>query len=102
MPGGSGGRRAAAIVFNYIVNYSTWLVNLFRPAPGPGEPRRGEKFAPGRPRPDRVPSHQGWPDEADELRHLRARYFADEAPTIEREEGGGFFRFERPRVYGRN
>ena len=37
-----------------------------------------------------------------ELAHLRTRHFADEAPTIEREEEGGFFRFERPRVYGRN
>ena len=37
-----------------------------------------------------------------ELAHLRTRHFANEAPTIEREEQGGFFRFERPRVYGRN
>jgi hypothetical protein len=37
-----------------------------------------------------------------ELRHLRERYFADEARTIELEEREGFFRFERPRVYGRN
>lgn len=39
---------------------------------------------------------------AEELAHLRARHFEEEAPTIEREEQGGFFRFERPRVYGRN
>ena len=39
---------------------------------------------------------------ADELAHLRERYFAQEAPTLEREEADGFFRFERPRVYGRN
>jgi hypothetical protein len=38
----------------------------------------------------------------EELAHLRARYFEEEAPTIEREEAGGFFRFERPRVFGRN
>jgi hypothetical protein len=37
-----------------------------------------------------------------ELRALREEHFAHEAPTIEREEQGGFFRFERPRVYGRN
>lgn len=37
-----------------------------------------------------------------ELRALREEYFADEAPTIEAEERDGFFRFERPRVYGRN
>jgi hypothetical protein len=37
-----------------------------------------------------------------ELRALREEYFAHEAPTIEAEERDGFFRFERPRVYGRN
>lgn len=37
-----------------------------------------------------------------ELRALRDEYFADEAPTIEAEERDGFFRFERPRIYGRN
>jgi len=37
-----------------------------------------------------------------ELRALREEYFADEAPTIEAEERDGFFRFQRPRVYGRN
>jgi hypothetical protein len=39
---------------------------------------------------------------AEELAHLRERYFAQEAPTLEREEAQGFFRFERPRVFGRN
>jgi hypothetical protein len=37
-----------------------------------------------------------------ELRHLRQRTFGHEAQTIEREEADDFFRFERPRVYGRN
>lgn len=37
-----------------------------------------------------------------ELRALREEYFAHEAPTIEAEERDGFFRFEGPRVYGRN
>jgi hypothetical protein len=39
---------------------------------------------------------------AQELAALRTRYFAGTALTIEREEASGFFRFERPRVYGRN
>lgn len=38
----------------------------------------------------------------EELSHLRDAYFGDEAVTIEREEEDGFFRYERPRVYGRN
>jgi len=38
----------------------------------------------------------------DELRHLREAHFGREAPTIEREEQAGFFRYQRPRVYGRN
>jgi hypothetical protein len=37
-----------------------------------------------------------------ELRALREEHFADEAPTIEAEGRDGFFRFDRPRVYGRN
>ncbi len=37
-----------------------------------------------------------------ELRALREEYFAHEASTLEAEERGGFFRFERPRIYGRN
>ncbi len=37
-----------------------------------------------------------------QLAALRERYFAHEARTIELEEGDGFFRFERPRLYGRN
>ena len=38
----------------------------------------------------------------EELRHLRERTFAHEAKTIELEEEQGFYRFERPRIYGRN
>jgi hypothetical protein len=39
---------------------------------------------------------------ADELSALRAEHFGHEAPTIEAEEREGFYRFQRPRVYGRN
>jgi hypothetical protein len=37
-----------------------------------------------------------------ELRALREEHFADEAATIAAEERDGFFRFQRPRVHGRN
>lgn len=37
-----------------------------------------------------------------QLAALRERYFGFEAKTIGLEEGDGFFRFERPRLYGRN
>jgi len=37
-----------------------------------------------------------------QLASLRQRYFGEEARTIELEENDGFFRFERPRLYGRN
>jgi hypothetical protein len=33
---------------------------------------------------------------------LRERYFGDESLTIQREEDEDFFRYERPRLYGRN
>ncbi|MFP2908500.1 lipase secretion chaperone [Pyxidicoccus sp. 3LFB2] len=36
------------------------------------------------------------------LQELRTRYFAAEADIIAQEEAGGFLRFERPRVWGRN
>ncbi len=36
------------------------------------------------------------------LKDLREQYFQDEAKTIELEEKDNFFRFERPRIYGRN
>ena len=37
-----------------------------------------------------------------QLDALRERYFGDESYTIEREEDEDFFRFNRPRLYGRN
>jgi hypothetical protein len=36
------------------------------------------------------------------LQELRARYFGAEAEIIAQEEASGFFRFERPRQWGRN
>jgi hypothetical protein len=36
------------------------------------------------------------------LTELRARYFSDEAQTVAEEEQSGFFRFTRPRQWGRN
>lgn len=36
------------------------------------------------------------------LQEARARYFGTEADVIAQEEAGGFFRFERPRQWGRN
>jgi hypothetical protein len=36
------------------------------------------------------------------LQELRSRYFADEAQTIAEEEQSGFYRFTRPRQWGRN
>lgn len=36
------------------------------------------------------------------LQEVRARYFGAEAQLIGEEEASGFFRFERPRVWGRN
>ncbi|PTL79676.1 hypothetical protein [Vitiosangium sp. GDMCC 1.1324] len=36
------------------------------------------------------------------LTELRSRYFSDEAQTIAEEEESGFFRFTRPRQWGRN
>ncbi|WP_333003529.1 hypothetical protein [Vibrio coralliilyticus] len=37
-----------------------------------------------------------------QLTQLRTDYFGDQASTLEKEEQQGFYRFERPRVYGRN
>lgn len=37
-----------------------------------------------------------------QLTQLRANYFGEQATTLEKEERQGFYRFERPRVYGRN
>ncbi|QRK11456.1 hypothetical protein JQX13_16100 [Archangium violaceum] len=36
------------------------------------------------------------------LTELRSRYFSDEAETLAQEERSGFFRFTRPRQWGRN
>ncbi|MCY1020640.1 hypothetical protein [Pyxidicoccus sp. MSG2] len=36
------------------------------------------------------------------LQEVRTRYFGTEADIIGQEEAGGFFRYERPRVWGRN
>lgn len=38
----------------------------------------------------------------EKLKALREQYFQDEAETIELEEKDEFFRFKRPRIYGRN
>lgn len=38
----------------------------------------------------------------EKLKAAREKYFNDEAGTIELEENDGFYRFLRPRVYGRN
>ncbi|WNG51799.1 hypothetical protein F0U60_52595 [Archangium minus] len=45
--------------------------------------------------------HSG-PELEARLTELRSRYFADEAETIAQEEQSGFFRFTRPRQWGRN
>ncbi len=42
------------------------------------------------------------PEQEEKLTALREAYFQDEAKTIELEEKGDFFRFERPRFFGRN
>ena len=39
---------------------------------------------------------------AAEVRAIQTHYFKNEASTIALEEKSGFFRFERPRLYGRN
>ena len=38
----------------------------------------------------------------EQLKGLRQRYFGAEAQTIGDEEQSGFFRFSRPRVWGRD
>lgn len=42
------------------------------------------------------------PELETKLQELRARYFGTEAEIIGQEEASGFFRFERPRQWGRN
>lgn len=41
-------------------------------------------------------------EQEEKLIVLREKYFKDEAQTIAREENDNFYRFERPRFYGRN
>lgn len=48
-----------------------------------------------------VQQYQGQEQE-EKLKELREQYFDDEAKTIELEEKGDFFRFQRPHIYGRN
>jgi hypothetical protein len=42
------------------------------------------------------------PELEEKLKTLREKYFKHEAKTIELEENDNFFRYKRPRVYGRN
>ncbi len=51
---------------------------------------------------DALASRYSGADLEEKLKPLREKYFKHEAITIEREENDGFFRYERPRVYGRN
>lgn len=48
-----------------------------------------------------VNQYQG-PELEEKLKSLREEYFKHEAKTIMLEENDGFFRYQRPRVYGRN
>jgi len=41
-------------------------------------------------------------DQAQSLNKLRQHYFGAEAETIAREEQSQFYRFVRPRVFGKN
>lgn len=41
-------------------------------------------------------------EQEEKLKEIREEFFKDEAKTIELEEADEFFRFERPRYYGRN
>jgi len=51
---------------------------------------------------ERIVSEFDGHERQEHLRKLREEYFGDEAGTIELEEKDGFFRFKRPRIYGRN
>jgi len=51
---------------------------------------------------ERIVSEYDGHERQELLRQLREEYFGDEAGTIELEENDGFFRFKRPRIYGRN
>ena len=52
-------------------------------------------------REDIVQEFEG-PEQEAKLNELREKYFQDEANTIQLEEKDNFFRFKRPRIYGRN
>lgn len=51
---------------------------------------------------ERIAGESDGHEREERLRQLRGEYFGDEAGTIELEEKDGFFRFKRPRIYGRN
>jgi hypothetical protein len=51
---------------------------------------------------EKVVSELEGPAPEEKLKALREEYFKDEAKTIELEEADDFFRYERPRYYGRN
>jgi hypothetical protein len=48
-----------------------------------------------------VQQYQG-EEQEEKLAQLREQFFGSEADTIAREEKDSFFRFQRPRIYGRN
>ena len=51
---------------------------------------------------DALAAQYSGPELEEKLNTLREKFFKHEAVTIEREETDGFFRYKRPRVYGRN
>ena len=51
---------------------------------------------------DKMASEYEGPELEEKLKPLREEYFKHEAKTIRLEEKDGFFRYKRPRVYGRN
>lgn len=51
---------------------------------------------------DKIVQESEEPLREEKLKALREQYFHDEAKTIELEEKDDFFRFKRPRIYGRN
>jgi len=51
---------------------------------------------------DALAEQYSGPELEAKLKTLREEFFKHEAITIEREENDGFFRYKRPRVYGRN
>ena len=51
---------------------------------------------------DQITSQYQGDELTEKLTSLREKYFSKEAPTIEKEEASGFYRYERPRLYGSN